>query len=282
MSLYERAAALVPPTDLDLALEIELGDALLWAGRGDDALRRANALAERASVAGDHVGELCARIQACVLRVTIEPEGATERLAALLEEALPVFEAASDHLARYIAYSAVSDVEWERGRMDAALEAWEVALEHAQHAGIQPLELGESSILPHAAANRARALYALGQLDEAEAWAVRAEELASESWTWTEMLWRQVRAKVHARRGEHADAERLAREAVAICDETELLDQQGDAYADLAEVLLLTGKPDEAAAALEQALERYERKGNLVSAQRAQTRLTELQDAAPQ
>ena len=91
-----------------------------------------------------------------------------------------------------------------------------------------------------------------------------------------------MRAKVHARRGEPADAERLAREAVAICDETELLDQQGDAYADLAEVLLLTGKPDEAAAALEQALERYERKGNLVSAQRAQTRLTELQDAAPQ
>jgi tetratricopeptide (TPR) repeat protein len=142
------------------------------------------------------------------------------------------------------------------------------------------LELGQSSFLPHAAANRARALYALGQLDEAEAWAVRAAELASERWT--EMLWRQVRAKVHARRDEHADAERLAREAVAICDETELLNQQGDAYADLAEVLLLTGKPDEAAAALEQALERYERKGNLVSAQHAQTRITELQVAAPQ
>ena len=56
---------------------------------------------------------------------------------------------------------------------------------------------------------------------------------------------------------------------------------QGDAYADLAEVLLLAGKPDEAAAALEQALERYERKGNLVSAQRARARLAELQDAAP-
>ena len=45
-----------------------------------------------------------------------------------------------------------------------------------------------------------------------------------------------------------------------------MLDAQGDAYADLAEVLLLGGKRDEAAAALEQALERYERKGNLVSA----------------
>ena len=41
-------------------------------------------------------------------------------------------------------------------------------------------------------------------------------------------------------------------------------------------MLLLAGEPDEAAAALEQALARYERKGNLVSAQRAQARLAEL------
>jgi tetratricopeptide (TPR) repeat protein len=96
-----------------------------------------------------------------------------------------------------------------------------------------------------------------------------------------EMLWRQVRAKVLARRGEHAEAERLAREAVAICDQTDRLDSQGDVYADLAEVLSLADRPKEAAEALEQALERYERKGNLVSTQRAQTRLAELQHAAP-
>jgi thiamine monophosphate kinase len=57
--------------------------------------------------------------------------------------------------------------------------------------------------------------------------------------------------------------------------------RQGDTYADLGEVLLLTGKPDEAAAALEQALERYERTGNLVKAHRVQARLAELQAAAP-
>ena len=60
-----------------------------------------------------------------------------------------------------------------------------------------------------------------------------------------------------------------------------MLDAQGDAYADLAEVLILGGRPDEAAAALEQALERYERKENRVSAQRTQARLAELHDAAP-
>ncbi len=52
-------------------------------------------------------------------------------------------------------------------------------------------------------------------------------------------------------------------------------------HADVAEVLLLTGKPYEAATALEQAHERYERKGNVVSTQRAQARLVELRAAAP-
>jgi tetratricopeptide (TPR) repeat protein len=94
------------------------------------------------------------------------------------------------------------------------------------------------------------------------------------------MLWRRVRAKVFARRGEHADGVRLALEAVAICDETDRLDAQGDAYADLAEVLLLAGRAEEAAVALEQALERYERKGNIVSAESARARLAELQGPA--
>jgi tetratricopeptide (TPR) repeat protein len=105
-------------------------------------------------------------------------------------------------------------------------------------------------------------------------------ELGASDDAFTQMLWRQAKAKVLARRGEHAEAERLAHEAVAVGEETDFLDAQGDAYADLAEVLLLAGKPDEAAAALDQALGRYERKGNLVSTQRAQTRLAELRDAA--
>ena len=94
------------------------------------------------------------------------------------------------------------------------------------------------------------------------------------------MFWRQVRAKVLARRGEHAEAERFAREAVATGEQTDMLDAQGETYADLAEVLSLAGRPNEAAVALGQALERYERKGNIVSSRRTQARLTELEEAA--
>jgi len=56
---------------------------------------------------------------------------------------------------------------------------------------------------------------------------------------------------------------------------------QGDVYADLAEVLSLAGRPREAADVLGQALGCYRRKGNLVSEQRARTRLAELLDATP-
>ena len=46
-----------------------------------------------------------------------------------------------------------------------------------------------------------------------------------------------------------------------------------DADMDLGEVLLLSGNRDQALAAFEHAVERYERKGNLVSTRRAQERL---------
>ncbi|TML69517.1 MAG: adenylate/guanylate cyclase domain-containing protein, partial [Actinobacteria bacterium] len=126
-------------------------------------------------------------------------------------------------------------------------------------------ELGERAQLSSVAGEIARALYAADELEEADTWADRSAELGASDDALTQMLWRQAKAKVLARRGEHAEAERLAREAVAIGEDSDFLDGQGDAFDDLAEVLVVVGKADEAAEALEQALERFERKGNVVS-----------------
>ena len=82
-----------------------------------------------------------------------------------------------------------------------------------------------------------RSLCALGRYDEAEPLAQLGRELGGEQDFATQMLWRQVQALVHAHRGEHAEAERLAREAVAIAERTDALNHQGDALCDLAEVL---------------------------------------------
>src|SRR4029079_5008243 len=137
-------------------------------------------------------------------------------------------------------------------------------------------ELAEHGTLSTAAARLAEALYQLARLYEAEKWVSRAAELGASDDALTQLLWRQVKAKVVARRGQSAEAEELAREAVTIGDKTDMLKAQGDAYGDLAEVLSIARRPMDAAAALRQALERYERKGNIVSTQRVQARLAEL------
>jgi tetratricopeptide (TPR) repeat protein len=140
----------------------------------------------------------------------------------------------------------------------------------------------QQSVLSTAAGRLAQALYALGRLDEADAWANRGSELGASDDALTQLLWRQVKAKVHARQGAHAEAERFAQEAVAIGERTEMLDAQGDAYADLAEVLSRAGRASDAAEALKQALARYEQKGNLVQAGRVRAQLAENVSSGPE
>jgi len=136
-------------------------------------------------------------------------------------------------------------------------------------------ELGQRSVLSTVAARLAQVYYQLDRLEEADAWAGRALGEGASDDAITQMLWRQARAKVLARRGRHAEAEVMAREAVAIGARTEMLNAQADADADLAEVLWLAGHPEDAAQALEEALTRYQRKENLVMAERMRVRLTQ-------
>jgi class 3 adenylate cyclase len=119
----------------------------------------------------------------------------------------------------------------------------------------------------------AQALLELGRDDEAERWLERGRETAPSDERLPQMLWRQVRAKVLARRGEHDEGERLAREAVALGTQSDMLNAHAGALLDLAEVLSLAGhdpRPE-----LERALALYERKGNVVMAERARSRLLE-------
>ncbi len=66
-------------------------------------------------------------------------------------------------------------------------------------------------------------LCALGRYDEAEPLARKGRELGHEHDVYTQVLWRQVQALVHAHRGDHAEAEALAREAVSIGERTDAL-----------------------------------------------------------
>jgi DNA-binding SARP family transcriptional activator/tetratricopeptide (TPR) repeat protein len=125
-----------------------------------------------------------------------------------------------------------------------------------------------------------RSLCALGRYDEAEPYADLGRKLGDGQDISAQMLWRQVKALVQASRGEHAQAEQLAREAVAIGEQTDAINTQGDALCDLAEVLESAGRNDATVVALEQALARYERKRNLVMAERVRARLDEHRPAS--
>jgi class 3 adenylate cyclase/tetratricopeptide (TPR) repeat protein len=115
-----------------------------------------------------------------------------------------------------------------------------------------------------------RALCILGRYDEAAPQAQLGRELGEANDVASQALWRQVQALVESQAGRHLQAEELAREAVALIDQTDALNYAGAAHSDLAEVLLVAGRADDAAAALDQALERYERKRNVAAV--AQTR----------
>jgi len=385
INLLERAAALEQPDGTDLLLDVTLSEALFDAGRGNEAIERADAFAARAAAADDRVAELCARIVGGRYRQSMEPEGATDDLAALLRTAMPAIESSGNDLALSIAYHALGEVEVVRGHLDASSEAMDRAVAFARDgappillawradgrlhgstpipellawldeqealepanpllrkaraqalarigrfedarallagvrgeladrggsiwlAGVMCIdgvevemvagdveaaarlgeegcrmldEAGERGFLSTAAGFLGRALYAADRLDEAAAWAERAGDLGASDDASTQMLWRQVKAMVLARRGRFDRAEALAREAVAIGERTDMLDSQGDTFVDLAEVLTLAGRSDEAAEALERAIEGYERKGNVVMTRRTRDRLAALRAAA--
>ena len=123
-----------------------------------------------------------------------------------------------------------------------------------------------------------RVLWGLAEYEEADALADKGRELGDPQDATTQMLWRQVKALVRGSAGQHQEAGRLAREAVAIADGTDGLRFQGDAYSDLAEVLEAAGRRDEAVAAWSEALDRYEHKGIIPLARRVRERLATLQE----
>ena len=137
-------------------------------------------------------------------------------------------------------------------------------------------EHGQRGLLSTFAPMLGRAFCILGRYDEAAPQAQLGRELGEEHDVATQALWRQVQALVESHAGRHVQAEQLAQEAVALIDQTDALNFAGAALSDLAEVLLVAGRADDAAAALEQALERYERKRNVAAAVQTRARLETL------
>ena len=136
--------------------------------------------------------------------------------------------------------------------------------------------MGERAFSSTIAGFLAQGLCAEGRYEEAARFSRASEEAAASDDIFSQMLWRTSRARIRAQQGDLERAEALAREAVQLGKRTDLLNTQADALFDLAEVLALAGRREEALVALEEAARLYERKGNLPALERARTAAEEL------
>jgi class 3 adenylate cyclase/tetratricopeptide (TPR) repeat protein len=141
---------------------------------------------------------------------------------------------------------------------------------------------GMTAGVAEAAAIHSRELALTGRYDIAEQRAGQARDLDQrfkQGAPLTQSLWRRAAALAASHRGEHAEAEKLAREALTYILETDSPQYQGDAFCDLAEVLEAGGHREDAVAAWQEALSLYERKGIIPLARRVRERLASLQPA---
>jgi len=133
-------------------------------------------------------------------------------------------------------------------------------------------EIGELSWLSTLTAILAESLYAQGRDDEAEPLALESEASAGAEDVYSHALSRSVRAKVLARRGLEAEADRLAADAVVRADATDFLHLRWHVRMSREEVLRLAGR--DAGSVLREAVALANRKGSTVGAARARQRLS--------
>ena len=129
-------------------------------------------------------------------------------------------------------------------------------------------------------AQHARALLGLGRDDEAETAARASRDVGASDDIATQMLWRQALARVLARRGEQGEAQKLAREAVAQAETTDMLWVRGDAGPTSPRCSSSAATPTARKRALERALAEYEQKGVIPAIERTRARLASLRAPA--
>jgi tetratricopeptide (TPR) repeat protein len=152
--------------------------------------------------------------------------------------------------------------------------------EEVTRAGVETLSrLGEKSFLSTLAPQLGRILARKERLDDAEEMALLGKATSPpDDWA-SQVSWRMALALTKARRGDFGEAEQLLREALALSDGVDYTNQVADIWFDLADVLRLAGRTEEAGSALREALALQEVKGNRIGAAHTRGTLAELEQS---
>jgi class 3 adenylate cyclase/tetratricopeptide (TPR) repeat protein len=136
--------------------------------------------------------------------------------------------------------------------------------------------VGEVSWLSTVVGIRAEAAYVQGHYDEAEELTHASEQTAGAEDVYSHVLWRSVRAKVLARRGQSGDAAALLHECGVLCETIDFSHLRWHALLSRAEVLQILGRRAEAAQTAAEAAVVADQKGNLAGARLARTTATRI------
>jgi tetratricopeptide (TPR) repeat protein len=135
---------------------------------------------------------------------------------------------------------------------------------------------GETFFLSTMAALLARVVRDQGRDAEAMTLTEKAEAASAPEDVESQAAWRSVRAPILARMGRLGEAEDLARSAVTFSNESDSLPLQGDTLVELAEVLRIAGRRDEALQTFDQALVAFKSKGDKVSAAKVDAAIAQM------
>jgi tetratricopeptide (TPR) repeat protein len=122
----------------------------------------------------------------------------------------------------------------------------------------------------------AEAVYRQGRFEEALSLSATALRIAPSGHLTSCAVARRVQTKALARLGRLAESESLGTETVELLSSSDVLDERGEAWAALGEALALRDAFEEAGRAWEEAISFFERKGNVVSAERVRGEILTL------
>ena len=236
VNLLERAEALLPPQEMNLALQLSLTRGLAESGRIDDAIERAARAADQCSAADDDVGGLRARLEQVRWQVSADPERWLAALDIMVKEARPAIEQDGDAAARAALEQAAGDLDYMRCRKAAALAAFTRGMQHARQAGDLWFETSMRAMA-------ASCIY-LGPtpISEALPWLDAAKKQSACYQPWLDIM----KATLLAELGRFDEARSLLTETIAQMNERGLAMRAGHAMQTAWRIEMLAG--DDAAA----------------------------------
>jgi class 3 adenylate cyclase/tetratricopeptide (TPR) repeat protein len=195
--------------------------------------------------------------------------GRFEEAHAAVDRSVALFEELGTPMAVVATNQATAETLRLEGRLDDAEQ-----LLREMHEAYE--SIGETGFNSTVCGLIAQTLCDLGRYDEADTFAEKSRTLAAEDDFASQALWRMGRGRVLAASGAFEEALQLADEAVEIMERTDYLVFQGDGHEVRGLVLEAAGRGGDARAAFDEALARYEQKGNVPAAARIRARLESL------